>query len=1221
MKHNHKLQNIILTVITALLFAALLSFTASAEELTPITGVSVTGISMPVVGQRIHTMDGSDLIEHPSGKNRYNVLDNQTSTWVDEEGRLIKYALQTFEAGRTYSISFSVEPMEGYAFTSDQIPVELYNLYSYQYTGSITLSPETENARITFTFSLGGERTYADIGEFSFYGLKEPVDGDKMWKPVSDFSAYNNSELTDCYWADSKGTRLEYGTTFEGGNSYSLNLEFTAFDGYHFADYLSIKNDSVKMDYPYSFNADMTKVCIKIPYSLSSASVIDQIVLEKMFLPEQGLDTRVRDCHLYVNPPEQVCYTLPKQTLNWVESKAEYHTQVENAVTEKGFIAGKQYKTFLLVYAEEGYKFADPESMSFRFSFDAPAGFSYSFESGGAADIIILALTFTAQFPEGYGYDIDTPVWCHTYIELKYALEHSDLRYVALGNVDDTLPMIPHDEALDPGGITRTAIVVRGHKDLNLQGNAVFRCPLTGNYDLKYYIQLITLTDAANSSLYIHGKGSLTYEGGGLYFVNSVIKVEGGHLTVDGTTIRGSIGYHTGFCYGINAIFGSVSIQSGATVIGEVYGGDGGISALVLGSEGVTRSLSVSIFDGNFHVERDKGDSNEDHGISVQNDCGLKIHSMTSDGIELRRYAADTLADYISNDSVMTVDGIKTAPASCSTTSGIVEVYREISEVDIHVNTPKDDASPAIYPEQIYSVPDGCSVVRITWLEDGEALDTFYGSARFTAGKHYQAEIALTADEGVRFQKPLSSATVNGKTVSVSAQSIGAEYGIILTADFGICPDLISEIELTIDPPKQNGKPDVSAFCGHSSYKQAPAGVNAFNAPLQWQESNDGSSWTVMNLNDTFTVGYSYRVFIDVMPLNGYEFALDSQLDPNVTATLNGYSASVSRYPEDDPGKLISVCYDFGILNDSIIEQIDIDGITEPVVGESPLYTCAIAGNGYTVNKAYDNGTYAINGICWYDVTFDMWVRPKDTFQIGHEYKVFVDVKTENGYEFYTTPLGSSYKPAGWGYINGNYATLGIQSDGRFEQSLSWTFTCQPKPVSLVEVSGIDIPVAGSHPDFTAKVGDPDFYRLDPEYGIIWYDGDMNEMTPDDTFEAGMTYRLMFSVIPVEEDGQRLCKFVNDKTAVTINGNSVVKKNGYWDEVSDSPKRVTVYYTFSKSAMYEDPLTVLDAMSLAVAINNGAVDESPLVWLKYDFNDNGTLETFDIIAIIKKIVG
>ena len=175
--------------------------------------------------------------------------------------------------------------------------------------------------------------------------------------------------------------------------------------------------------------------------------------------------------------------------------------------------------------------------------------------------------------------------------------------------------------------------MVRGTKDLNLLGDAVFRCPLTGNYDLKYYIQLLTLTDAANSSLYIHGPGSLTYAGGTLNFVNSVIKMEGGNLCVDGATVRGSNGYHTGFCYGINAIFGSVSIQGGATVIGEIYGGEGGISALTLGSEGVNRSLSVSIFDGKFYVERDEGDSNEDHGISVNNDIGLRIYGMSTDGI------------------------------------------------------------------------------------------------------------------------------------------------------------------------------------------------------------------------------------------------------------------------------------------------------------------------------------------------------------------------------------------------------------------------------------------------------------------------------------------------------------------------------------------------------------------------------------------------------------
>ncbi len=113
------------------------TLTAFAEELETINSVSLSGLPMPVVGERISTVSGTALSEDQYGKYKYAVLDNQTADWRDEEGRPIEYGLQVFEAGRTYSISFNVEPKDGYAFTDSNVPVYMNNLYEYQYTGSI----------------------------------------------------------------------------------------------------------------------------------------------------------------------------------------------------------------------------------------------------------------------------------------------------------------------------------------------------------------------------------------------------------------------------------------------------------------------------------------------------------------------------------------------------------------------------------------------------------------------------------------------------------------------------------------------------------------------------------------------------------------------------------------------------------------------------------------------------------------------------------------------------------------------------------------------------------------------------------------------------------------------------------------------------------------------------------------------------------------------------
>ena len=1136
--------------------------------LTPITGVALTGLSAPVVGESIEYVDGSDLEEHSSGANQYRVIDNQTCTWRDEEGRPINYGAQVFEAGRTYSISFNVDPKDGYAFTSADIPVEMYNLYDGTYVGSIALSGETSVATVTITFELDGERTYADISTFRFYDMRAPKDGDTV-NLVNGVWAYNNSEMTDRYWTDAGGNRLENGTKFEGGATYYYNYIFTAFDGYKFADALSIRADNVEPeDWEYTFQSENTQVHIEIPYYVGGASVVSSVTVDGMFLPAQGGYTRMWDSNVYLSVPNDANYSIPLQTKSWYEVTAEYPSDTQYKVEEKGFYAGKQYKMFLIVHAEDGYKFAAPENLTFAFSGISADAYTYTVSEGGSEGIIEVAITFTVPFPDGYGSDANMPVWCYSYIELKTALESNDIRYVALGDVEDVLPAIPHDEEQDPGGVTTTAIVVRGDKDLNLLGDALFRCPLTGKYDLKYYIQLITLTDAADSALYIHGPGSLTYAGGTLVFVNSAIKVEGGHLTVDGTTVRGSNGYHTAFCYGINALSGSVSIQNGATVIGEIYGGDGGISAMTLGEEGGNYSLSVSIWDGKFYVERDEGDSDEDHGIMVNNDIGLRIYGMTTDGIDLGRYAAETLDEYIMDGSIVTVNGVKTDPASCGSTDGIVEVYKAISEVDIHVNAPTAHKTPAMYAQDVYLVPEGCTAKDPVWYEDGEPWNLSTGGECFEAGSTYKVEITLVADEGMKFADPLTSATVNYKTAEVSAYGGNAENGVVLTLDLGECPDTVDQVKLTVAPPRQYDTPAQRITCGNSTYRQALVGDNMWDVDAYWMESvyepDEDSDWEPMDPSDTFTVGYYYRVALNLMPEDGFEFAIDHNIDPAVSATVNGNYAEVGRYPEADPSELIWVQYDFGKLNDTVIDVAKITDVTEPTVGELPVYTCSLYGTGYVMDPSEDleeDGVGCIkNGMGWWDVTADDWLRENEPFRFGREYKLYVYVKAEENSDY---TFSDSTGP-GTATINGvNAEYISAEETSR---ALARTFTCAARKIKMVEITGLTPPAAGEHPDYTVTMAQPEYYQLDE---IVWYDGDMEEMTPESTFQENTKYRLRIIVTPVEVDGEEIGKFIlrtgdaKMLTGATLNGTPVQFKRGEWDEVTGSPGRLTVWYTFT----------------------------------------------------------
>ncbi|MBQ6885000.1 MAG: hypothetical protein IJN56_04595 [Clostridia bacterium] len=1038
MKNSSKILSVLLALVMVVGMLPMTALTAFAEELETIDSVSLSGLSMPVVGEHILSVSGSSLSESQYGKYEYAVLDNQTADWRDEEGRPIEYGLQVFEAGRTYSISFSVEPKDGYAFTDSNIPVYMSNLYDHQYTGSITLSQESENVTVTYTFELAGQRTYADISEFRFYNVTAPSDGDQahynngVW-------AYNNSEMTDQYWADSEGNRLNHSTVLKGGYSYSYNYEFTAFDGYQFADNVSIRNDTIKVDWEYSFNADNTKIYITIPYYIESSAVIDSVTVEDMFLPTQGGSTRDFDSNLYQHAPSGANYTVPNQTNGWYETAAEYSSETQYEVSEESFIVGKQYKTFLVLHANDNYKFASPENVSFAFSGISESNYSYVITDGGSESNIIVAITFTAQFPAGMG-TINNPVVCNNYEELKYALEHPTVQGILVNNF-----------ANDP---YQTFYTLQKDKDFK-KGHCAITIPTNSTKYLTINVDINIRVPYIDYLLYsfIDNRGSLTVGGTGSLNVSmnargypSTIIYNNGELNIGGSVTFDPTNHSFDSVHGYSVInaSGSTVINSG-TFIGYA-------TNAVSYQQG-----SLDIYGGTFKI---KNGDDQAFGLNTDTYLTTKEHNVNLYG--------------------GTFDGIR--------------------------------ADQTI----------GEDVVKLPDLLGYGAYYTYYS-------------------DGSKFDPNGIKDTHETLTVKMN--------------------NIVRDIELTIDQPKQNGTPDQTVICGDYAYKQATGNDDMWDdVDVYWEESTDGQAWTKMASNDTFTVGYHYRAAVNVMTRNGNIFDIDAQIEPNVVATINGYYAEVFRYPEEDPSNLICVRFDFGILNDNIIEQIDIDGVTEPVVGEHPNYNCAISGTGYTINTAYSNGTYVINGICWKDTTDDKWLYPKDTFEIGHKYKVYIDVKTTDGYEFYTT--GGSYKPEGWGYINGNYATLGVQSWANTEQSLSWEFTCQPKTFKSVGITGLDIPTDGFTPDFDA-VTDSEYYTVE---SIEWMDCEngANEMTAFDTFIAGNEYWALITIVPKEVDGNKLCKFLaSNKTIATLNGIKVEKiKNDSWQDVTSSVKAVRIYYTF-----------------------------------------------------------
>ena len=387
--------------------------------------------------------------------------------------------------------------------------------------------------------------------------------------------------------------------------------------------------------------------------------------------------------------------------------------------------------------------------------------------------------------------------------------------------------------------------------------------------------------------------------------------------------------------------------------------------------------------------------------------------------------------------------------------------------------------------------------------------------------------------------------------------------------------NIVRDVALTVTAPKEGSKPSYTVGCASDAY-YAVGGNNNYTNYRMWMESDDGeNNWREMDINDVFITGKYYKFVVDIKTASGNMFPLydnGSSIVPDVSATVNGYYANVIKAYDQDPSTYITVKYNFGMCNDSVIENITVVDVTEPVAGEYPSYTYNILGSGYqmdTSKNAYldvywknppEQWYYIKNGISWWDVTdggYD-YVCENDTFIPGHQYQCKVYLKVEDGFEF----AYNNGTPTVTATMNGNTAETTMYGSGlQWEQQVTYTFTCSQAVVSAVEVSGIDAPVAGQTPDYTGTVGNAAQYVF-ANYGynaagFWWYDSEDNPLTAEDKFVAGETYKLEIKLTSAMIEQVVASRF-QTPVAATLNGKAVDSS-----DVLANSTTVYIYQTYT----------------------------------------------------------
>ena len=229
------------------------------------------------------------------------------------------------------------------------------------------------------------------------------------------------------------------------------------------------------------------------------------------------------------------------------------------------------------------------------------------------------------------------------------------------------------------------------------------------------------------------------------------------------------------------------------------------------------------------------------------------------------------------------------------------------------------------------------------------------------------------------------------------------------------------------------------------------------------------------------------------------------------------------------------------------IYNVDIINVSEPIPGESPVYSASVpSGVKYKI-KDYTGTDFSYpfyNGVQWYKGGFynHQEMRPTDKFIAGEKYTVEIMIDTIS--DQYCFP----YYPEIRGTINGESCSVGFdtlngeQNMGAYV--LTKTFSGK-KVIKSIEINDVVLPNPWQKPSENATVPDGKGYKFhfsnDP---LAWYDPDGNYMNPSTTqFGNDTTYVLKVSLDVVSEEYEFAGK---DILTVTINNKKVTLGDDFY---------------------------------------------------------------------------
>ncbi len=451
----------------------------------------------------------------------------------------------------------------------------------------------------------------------------------------------------------------------------------------------------------------------------------------------------------------------------------------------------------------------------------------------------------------------------------------------------------------------------------------------------------------------------------------------------------------------------------------------------------------------------------------------------------------------------------------------VSEPPKQIDSVELELDVPVPGAKPdfsAVCGDSSYTLSkyfdDGDSYNYtengVQWI-DATTKKVMDADDTFTAGHTYQAFIHLKKNGNYEFYydygkvPPVAVTAYGAKSVrTAKAYERDPFTEIDIICDFACDYQTVSSVSVTgLDAPKDGKAPDYSATLSGNGYafKTTSASNPFVVSGVSWTDETAGNDLTA---TAKFAAGHTYTATVYLVPVAGYQFT------GSVSGKINGNTATITGN-----GSEIQVKYTFPALATNQITSVAIEGVTAPAQGKAPSYVAIVKGEGYSLKAR--NDAYYKNGICWSIMESSDLPVSGGKFEGGKQYQIMMYLVAEEGYEFAATAGGALQVKA---TLNGKPVLPEILGNKK-EIVVTYYFTdaTDEAVITSAAVTGIDAPVIGAAPDYTADIAD-NRYALEgsngvrEKNGITWINNKTGNamVVGADKFEAGVSYSVVVGV-------------------------------------------------------------------------------------------------------------